>query len=242
MKRIAAWFLDAILFFTLFVGAFSGLSMLFKLDTSMQELNKIYDSYEEKYKINFTITAEEYEKLTPEEQKAYEDAQKELAEDANAKYYYEKVLYATLTVLTLSFLIAYLIVEFAVPLLLKNGQTIGKKAFGLALMRTDGVKVSTFSLFVRTVIGKYTLETMVPAAILVMMLFGMVGTVGLIIVGLILLLQVVILIKTQNNSVIHDLLACTVVVDYSSQMIFDTPEALHEYEERLRADFESRAD
>jgi len=242
MKRIAAWVLDAILFFTLLVGAFTGFSALFKLDNRALEMHQIYETYQETYKIDFTISPEAYEKLTEAEKQVYEDAQKALAEDPKAKKAYEDFLYGTLAMVTLSFLVTYLILEFGVPLLLKNGQTVGKKVFSLALMRTDGIKVSTFMLFVRAIIGKYTLETMVPVAILVMLLFGTVGTLGLIIIGLILLLQIVILVKTRNNLVIHDLLACTVVVDYSSQMIFDTPEALHEYEERLREDFESRAD
>ena len=35
---------------------------------------------------------------------------------------------------------------------------------------------------------------------------------------------------------IHDLLAGTVVVDYMSQMIFDTPEAMIAYKEKIAAE------
>jgi hypothetical protein len=42
--------------------------------------------------------------------------------------------------------VACALLEFLVPYLLKNGQTVGKKMFSLGVMRVDGVKISTFSL------------------------------------------------------------------------------------------------
>ena len=51
---------------------------------------------------------------------------------------------------TLGLLIAYMVLEFLVPLLMKNGQTIGKKIFGIGLVRPDCVKMPAFALFART--------------------------------------------------------------------------------------------
>jgi len=130
-------------------------------------------------------------------------------------------------------LIPYLILEIAVPLLFKNGQTLGKKALGLAVMRTDSVKISPFLLFVRTVLGKYTVETMIPVAFLVMSVFGLVNINGLLFLTLFLTLQLGIMGFTRNRSTIHDLMSHTVVVEYSSQMIFDCPEARDAYEARI---------
>jgi uncharacterized RDD family membrane protein YckC len=59
-----------------------------------------------------------------------------------------------------------------------------------------------------------------------MIFYGMIGLLGTIILGLLLLLQLILLLATKRNAVIHDLLADTVVVDFASQMIYDTEEDL----------------
>jgi hypothetical protein len=45
--------------------------------------------------------------------------------------------------------------------------------------------------------------------------------------------QLVLLIVTKTHTPIHDLLARTVAVDITSQLIFDTPEDLLAYKKRL---------
>ena len=67
-----------------------------------------------------------------------------------------------------------------VTVTLKNGQTIGKKIFGLAVMQTDSVRVKPIAMLIRTLLGKYTIETMAPLLIIFLILFGSLGTVGLI--------------------------------------------------------------
>ena len=59
-----------------------------------------------------------------------------------------------------------------VPLKLGNGQTIGKKVFGIGVMRVDGVQLTTIQLFIRTILGKFTLETMIPVYIVLMIFFN----------------------------------------------------------------------
>ena len=48
-------------------------------------------------------------------------------------------------------------------------------------------------------------------------------------------MQVLLLAFTQNHTPLHDLIAHTVVVDYASQMIFDSPEALLRAKEEYHA-------
>ena len=155
---------------------------------------------------------------------------------------YSMVVNLTLIIASFSILAGYLVLEFIVPLWLGNGQTLGKKIFGIALMRQDGVKITPLMLFARTILGKYTLETMIPVLIVIMLLFQMIGLIGTLIIGLILLLQVILLIATRTNSALHDLLACTVAVDMASQMMFDSPEALLEYQKRISAEKANRAE
>jgi uncharacterized RDD family membrane protein YckC len=132
------------------------------------------------------------------------------------------------------------LLEFVVPLLLKNGQTLGKKIFGAALMRTDGVKVSPVQMFIRTVLGKFTIEIMIPVYVLVMIYLNAIGIVALAVLGAILVGQLLSLTMSKTNGLLHDVLAGTVLVDMASQRIFETPEERLEYIKRLHAEEASR--
>ena len=109
-------------------------------------------------------------------------------------------------------------------------------------MRSDCVRISTNVLFIRTILGKYTISTMVPVLMLLALFFGANPIIPLTVILLILLLQVVLLITSKTNSLIHDNLASTVVVDFQSQMIFDSPEALNEYKLRLHREEAEKAE
>ena len=77
---------------------------------------------------------------------------------------------------------------------------------------------------------------MIPVLIIMMIFWGSIGIVGPIVLGLIGLLQIVLLIVSRTNSVIHDYLANTVTVDMSSQLIFRTTEELIAYQKRVAAE------
>jgi len=241
-KRIPAWLLDIILLVTLATGLMAGLSYIVDMDTHKKALDDVYVRYEQEFDIDFETTPEQFEAMTEEELAKYEAASEALSKDVDAQKTYEMLLNLTLLTLSGGILGAFLILEFAVPLLLKNGQTLGKKVFGVALMRKDGVKVTPFMMFARTILGKFTLETMIPVLMVVAVVFGIMGIEGFLGVILILLLQVVVGLATRNKTGIHDLLACTVAVDMSSQMIFDSPEAQLEYHKRLHEENAAQAD
>lgn len=236
LKRISALILDVILLAVCVTGIAFLMSAITGFDAHNAKMNGIYEDYEERYGIEFGIPYEEYEKLDDEKKAAYDEANKELAKDTDANRTYGLIINLTLLITSISILLGYILLEFVMPLIFKNGQTIGKKIFGIAVMRTDGVRITTLMLFVRTVLGKYTIETMIPVLIIIMTLFGMAGLVGLIVLLLIVVLQIVLVCATKTRSCIHDLFACTVAVDIQSQMIFDTPEALLEYKKRLHSD------
>ena len=88
----------------------------------------------------------------------------------------------------------------------------------------------------RTVLGKYTIETMVPVLMLMMLFEGAVGFTGLIVILGLFILQLCLIIFTKNRTAIHDLLSDCVTVDKSSQMIFESEEAKTEYQKRLHAE------
>lgn len=236
LKRISAFILDAILLVIAISGFAFFLSAVTGFNSYSEKLDEIYTSYEEEYGISPNLNYDQYDKLSDEEKEIYKNVTEAISKDAEANKAYGMVINLTLLITSISILLGYISLEFVVPLIFKNGQTVGKKIFGIALMRTDGVRITAFMLFVRTVLGKYTLETMVPVLIIVMTFFGNAGIIGLAILVLIGTLQIVLIFATKTRSCIHDLLACTVAVDMNSQMIFNTPEELLEYKKKLHAD------
>ena len=232
-KRISAYLLDAILLGIVVVGIAWLMSLAFGYDTYVSKFDEACIKYEEKYGVDLDA---DYTSLTDTEKSSYDAAFNELSSDNEAQYAYSMMINLTFTIISISILIGYILLELVVPLLLKNGQTLGKKVFGIALMRTDGVKMSNLSLFVRTILGKYTVETMIPVLIVVLIIFNGAGLGGTVALALIALLQLILLGATRTRSAIHDLLACTVAVDFTSQLIFNTPEELMEYKKKLHAE------
>ena len=77
---------------------------------------------------------------------------------------------------------------------------------------------------------------MIPVFCLLSLLIGTASSVTTILLLLLVVAEVALLIFTQANTPLHDMLAGTVTVDFASQMIFDSPEELLEYKKRLHAE------
>ncbi|MBE6626869.1 MAG: RDD family protein [Ruminococcaceae bacterium] len=232
-KRVSAYIFDMILLGILAVGLAAVLSFLLGYDSYYEDMNAVREKYETEYGVEIYITESEKLAMSEEDQRTWEEANRAFSYDKDAVYAYNMIINLTLIILTFSILAAYVIMEIIVPLIFRNGQTLGKKIFGIALMRTDGVKITNFALVVRTLLGKFTIETMVPVLILIMILLGSMGIMGVVVTGLLLLLQLIVIASTRTRSAIHDLLAATVVVDMASQRIFDSYEAMLEYKKRI---------
>lgn len=239
-KRISALLLDGILLSILTVGFAFLLSLAIGYDAHSARLARYYSDYETEYGITFSISQEEFASLDEAAQQRYEAAYAALAEDAGAAQTFAEVMRLTILIITFGVLLGMLALEFFVPLLFKNGQTLGKKVFGLAVVRHDCVRLAPLLLLVRTLLGKYTIETMIPILLLFLIFFGGLGFVGLAVLAALLVLQVGLVAGTRNNSAIHDLLAQTVVVDMASQMIFDSEQELLAYREQMQAERAAR--
>ncbi len=232
IKRISAYLFDLIIFCVVAVGIAVLISTIVGYDAKLNDLENSYIKYEEEYNIDLEISEDEYNKLTDEEKDRYQKASEAFADDKEVSALYSLIFSLTLVIISISILIAYLILELLIPFILKNGQTLGKKIFSIAVIRTDGVKISLFQLFVRSILGKYTIETMVPMLILMMFLMGTTGIIGAFVIVGILILQIVVIVVSKTNSPIHDLLAVTAVVDINTQMIFDSTEKMMEYKKK----------
>lgn len=233
LKRASARLLDLILLVIIIVGFSAILSHALNYDHHSKRLDEYYTQYESEYGIEFDMSVEKYEAMTEDERKLYETAYNALISDEDAMYTYHLLVNLTLLITSISILFGYLVLEFFVPLKFGNGQTIGKKIFGIALMRTGGIKITPVCLFIRTVLGKYTIETMLPVLVMIMIFFGNVGIIGIAILALLVITQIILLFAHRNHVQIHDLLADTVAVDMASQMIFDTAADLTAYQQKL---------
>lgn len=239
-KRISAFLFDGILLGIVAVLFAWLLSVIMRFDVYNDTLNAKYEQYGAEYGVSFQMSLSDYEEMTDETSRRLGEAYRALGQDEEAAHAYRMVFELSLAISSLGIFLAYMSLEFAVPLALRNGQTLGKKIFGLALMKTDGVRVNGVTMFVRTLLGKYTLETMIPVLLIAMIYFSMIGLIGSVVLLLILLVQIVLLFSTRTRSLIHDLLANTVEVDLASQMIFDSREAMIAYKEKKRAEQAAR--
>jgi uncharacterized RDD family membrane protein YckC len=213
------------------------LMTVFGFEGYTERKDALEEKYFAEYGIDRNMTAEAYNALSEEGKAAYrakvEAANKAYQSDAEVSEVYSKLFSLALMIATLSILFSFLILEFTVPLLLKNGQTIGKKVFGVAVMRIDGVKVTPVMVFARGILGKCTVGTLVPIYLIMMVIFGIMNIVGVVALGGLLLLQAILFFGTRNHTPIHDLFAQTITVDMASQLIFDSPEDMLAYKKRI---------
>lgn len=239
-KRIAAGLFDAIIALIIIAGVAFLLSAVLGYDGYDQAFNDAYTEYEDRFGVTFDISEEDYAALTDTEKQNYDEAYAAFIKDETVLYSYNMIVSLSMLITTISILVGYVLLEFAVPLIFGNGQTLGKKIFGIGLVRSDCVKVSAFQLFVRTVLGKYTIETMIPVYIIMMIFWNVTDITGTFVILVILLTELIMITVTKNNSLLHDMLAVTVSVDIGSQMIFETPEAKTEYQKKIAAEKAAR--
>lgn len=234
-KRISAALCDFIALTIVAVGVAFVLSLILGFDAKIDYLEEISEGYETRFGVDFQIPNEDYQKLSDEEKDLYEQAMDAFSADIEANNVFSLIINHILIMTTIGTLTAFFLLEFIVPLLFGNGQTLGKKVFGVAVMHDNHVKIKPFALFVRAILGKYTIETLLPIYIIIMVYFGALGIVGVAVLLGMLILQVASLAISKTNSTIHDLLAHTVCVDYASQRIFEDADALVRYKtERAR--------
>lgn len=223
-KRASAFLFDMILLGIAAVLFSWALSALCGYDGWQRTLEEAYARYGAEYGVNFRMDQAAYDAQTEAERARLEEAYLALSSDGEAVRAYDMVMQLTVTITSLGIFLAFAVLEFAVPLCLGDGRSVGKKLFSLGVMRREGIRVRGPSLFIRAILGKYAIETMIPVLIVLMIYWGSIGVVGPAVLGLLLVLEAALLFATPTNALLHDLLSDTVVIDYPSQRIFDTRE------------------
>lgn len=235
-KRISAYIFDGILMITLAVAFGWLLSLILGYDGYNDQVNQAYAKYEAEYGVVFDVTQTEYDAMTQEQKDQYQLAYDALIADEEAMLAYNIMLNMTMLIVTAGILLSMILLEFVVPMVLKNGMTLGKKIFSIGVVRTDCVRITGVQLFVRTMLGKFTVETMIPIYMVLMFLWGTLSATAILILMLLLMVQLILVLVSRNHSTIHDLLAGTVTVDYASQMIFRSTDDLIDYQKRIAAE------
>lgn len=248
-KRISAYLIDtvALIFLTMaFVLVFSP---LFKVDDHSQKLRDYKTQYAAQYEVDLELAGKHPSSIA-EEEKAVYDANYEKYEAMNEAISKDKavqavnadIIIASALSFAASIFVSCLILHLFLPLLFKYGRTLGKRVFGLAVIRTNGVKLSTPVLFIRAMVGVYGIETMFPLLLLFMMIMGMLGFIGTILLIGFGILQIVCMLTTQTKQCIHDLLTDSVVVDMASQTIYETEDDLIAAQKAAAAEKAARAE
>ena len=249
-KRLSAGLFDFILIGILCVGIMCATAWAVQYDKYKDGMDACYEKYETKYEqmygVDCDISEEDYNKLSEDKkellEKALSEANAELQKDGEAAYYYTMTLNLSLIVIVSGIVLSHVILELIVPMLIGNGQTIGKKVFGIGIIRSDSVKVSFLQMFIRTVLGKCTVEALIPAMLIFTILFNQGSMFDLILLFGLPLAQIVIYFVSRDKTLIHDMMAQTVAVDIASQRIFNSAEELLEYKKKLQAEIADRAD
>lgn len=152
-KRISAALFDFIILAIVAIGAATIFSDVFGYDKYAETFSSKCKYYSEVYGVELPVT---------EETDASKAADQALNADEEAVRAYRMMQNLRLLMVTFGVLFGILLLQVVVPAMFGNGQSLGKKIFGIALMRVDGVKLSGVQLFVRSVLGKFTVELMIP--------------------------------------------------------------------------------
>ncbi len=224
IKRLASFVLDLVLFLILATGI--GFLTSLALDTT-GNLNNLHTKYVEHGVYVLNDSSEYiYCDTTKEECK---NAWLEFNRDEVACSYYDKMVNDSLIITTVGASVSLLILEFAVPLLFKNGMTVGKKILNITLIDKRGIRVKNIQIFARCVIGKIGFVALVPTYMLIFSFFNIGGgLLGTLIFAAIELTNLCMLGLTPNHIGISDAIGGVYPVDNSTQIYFDTVEELND--------------
>ena len=237
-KRMFAFLLDLILASILVTGFYLVLSSALDIDSYGEKYNERKAAYETVYGVDFEN--DDYQSMDETAKANYKAAVDAMNADEEANKAIKTSYALTFGILGGGIVLAMLLLEFVVPLLLKDGRTLGKRLFGLGVMRRSSLRISAPVLFVRGVIGKGLFELVLPVMLIVTAGAGVTGIFGLILLGIMVIAEIVVVAKSGTNAFLHDLLSDSVVIDWDSQQIFPDEGSLRKYlAERAEAESEA---
>lgn len=217
VKRGIAALVDLILIAALCIGVGFVVSPMTNYDEKMQEYEELIDEYTEKYGIDTELTQEQFDKMTEEERDAYnkrvEEANAALNEDEDALELRYDIIVLFLFNVTVGILVAYLALDFAVPLLFGNGQTIGKKLFGIGIVSFSGNRINIIQLLVNSGIKGVSLWLVPAMYCFALMDLGVSVVHVRYAIALLCLINIICFLATKNRLWLHNAISRTVCAD-----------------------------
>ncbi len=143
----------------------------------------------------------------------YDRAYEDLIEPWGVGNDYKKTLFQAFFILLFGVFIAFFLLEFIFPIIFKDGRSIGKRVFLLSIASTRYSGVKVFSLFIRSIIGKYLVETLPLLLSILMFLFNLNPTIFVVLGICVWMVNIILLFAFPKGRMIHDILAFTYVVE-----------------------------
>ena len=214
-KRTAALIFDLIIGFVLFVGVEN--LIMHPIVNAAYQYDELDHQFEDKlveYGVGYYDSKTNEFKFvqfeTIEERNAHMD---EFNKDKEAVAIRTKLDSINLLKVTMDFMVSEFLVFCLMPLILKNGQTLGKKLMKLALVSTNEVKVKGWNVFARWAVGIFAFETMINLAF-----------VAFFIIPLPLIVSIIMAAVSRKGMALHDYIGGTIVVDLNNTVILDSVE------------------
>ena len=223
LKRLAAWFLDMILIVTIAVGFMVLTSVVIGYDKEQAKLNEYYQIH------NVFVEDENGNNQFCEISSSNDScsiAWENFGKDKDAVNQYNKVNQLTVVILSSGVFLSLLTTHFIAPLILKDGRTIGKRLLGVSLVSTDEIKVTTKQMFIWFLMGEFLVVTMIPILLKFTAMISGGGLIFSLTALAIWLINIGCVLFTKNRQNLPDLIAKTIAVDTSSQIICETKEDL----------------
>lgn len=219
-KRFAAFLLDAILFVCLFTGA-----LLVSSYAVGYQAN--YEQLEEKYIEHGVFIKDDNNEYVfcDTENKDCQDAWDAFNDDEEACAYYDKSIALSVAVITVASFTSLLVFEYIIPLIFKNGQTIGMKILKIGLIDKNGIKINHMQLFIRFLFGKFLISMILPIYGFIYMMFNFTGGLyGFILFAFINLMNILMFFTGKNHAAIPDAISNVYAVNIEETYIFDSIE------------------
>ncbi len=217
LKRSFAAAIDLLLIAILTVFLAMPMSRITGFRSARDEVNEVSARIKEESGISADLTPQEYQSLTDEQIEKYEALWIEyLNHEQNVRTYNRMVIGSYLTILG-SILVAVIVFELAIPLVLGDGQTLGKKLMGLAVIKMDGEAVDAIGIIARALLGKFLVEIALPVFSFLSIYNGMSGSMNTVLIIGLFLVQAACMGFTKERRLIHDFLSGTRVVALDSE-------------------------
>ena len=240
IKRLAAYVIDLILLLIITAGVVMAMFSAMDYNTYEEKFEERCEKYGQQFGVDLSASRADQAELSEKEQEKYIDAWEALNADTEAMDAIKQKIRIELVSAMVGFFAAYVILEIMIPLILKNGQTVGKTVLGLCVMHKYHVRVGVMQIIYRTVLGKYFIETLIPVVMLILSDYGVLGTTASLVLAVIAMVQGFFVMMSQANCGIHDKLFNTVVADFNEQHIFDTLDERITFEEAYEEEMARR--